>query len=233
MTLDLAVRRAQLYAFQAGVFLYPRHNWLDLLPEAEAISCALDIALQPLHVRSGTLTELQAEYRRLFGASGSLCYETEYGLPHEFRQSQELADLAGFYRAFGFRTGGIVRERPDHLAVELEFLYLLSLKEALAIQDGNQERVFICQEAQRNFLRDHLGRWIGCFAKALERAASGNAPSTLQGLYPAMAHWVEAFVEMEVKRLGVILENKSPCEVAPTPFPEDFSCQACPALEEV
>lgn len=231
MTLDLAVRRAQLYAFLADAFLYPRQNWLDLLPEMEVILRELSIEVHTPDARNGTLAELRAEYRRLFGVSGSLCYETEYGLPHEFRQSQELADLAGFYRAFGLRMGGAVRERPDHLAVELEFLYLLSLKEALAIQDNDQERISICREAQRNFLCDHLGRWIGWFVRALERAASGGAPSNLQGLYPAMGHWAEAFIREESQRLGIIFESKSPGEVPPTPFSQDFSCQACPALE--
>lgn len=44
-------------------------------------------ALQPME-----LDALQAAYRRAFGATGFLCYETEYGLPHEFRQAQELAE---------------------------------------------------------------------------------------------------------------------------------------------
>ncbi len=232
MIVDLAVRRAQLCAFLANAFLYPHQNWLDWLPDVEAICRELGIEMPPLDAQNGSLAELQAEYRRIFGVSGSLCYETEYGLPHEFRQSQELSDLAGFYRAFGFRMGGAVRERPDHLAVELEFLYLLSLKEALAIQDGDQERVSICQEAQRKFLRDHLGGWIGWFVRALERAASGSTPSAMQGLYHALAHLVETFVRMEASRLGIALESKSPSEVPPTPFPQDFSCQMCTAFEE-
>ncbi|NIN98480.1 MAG: hypothetical protein GTO49_26570, partial [Anaerolineae bacterium] len=65
-----------------------------LLP---AILDELSLVRDRLELEVAPLADLQAEYRSVFGAVGSLCYETEYGLPHEFRQSQELADLNGFY----------------------------------------------------------------------------------------------------------------------------------------
>src|SRR4030067_283699 len=131
-----AVPRAQVYSFLSDAFLYPDENWCEDVPLLGEIISGLDFAPTALAIRPVELARLQAAYRRTFGAAGSLCYETEYGLPHEFSQSQELADINGFYRAFGFTIGGQVRERPDHVAAELEFMSILALHEAYAARDG-------------------------------------------------------------------------------------------------
>jgi nitrate reductase assembly molybdenum cofactor insertion protein NarJ len=115
MDINLIIRRAQVYSFLAGAFLYPQENWTADAPLLAEIVAGLEMGLAGPPIERVELPALQAAYRRAFGLTGSLCYETEYGLPHEFRQSQELADLSGFYRAFGFEIGGAVRERPDHL----------------------------------------------------------------------------------------------------------------------
>src|SRR3990172_7219059 len=169
--INTPTRRAQVYRFLADAFLYPgQENWIEDTPLVAGILRELApsaLEVWGLEIGVWDLPALQAEHRRSFGLVGSLCYETEFGLPHEFRQSQELADLAGFYRAFGLRVGrsqsqgGTVRERPDHIAVELEFMYLLALKEAYAAENGMPEQAEICRETQRKFLSDHLGIWIG------------------------------------------------------------------------
>lgn len=221
---EFAVRRAQVYAFLASIYVYPRDNWsedaqllpgivreLAFAPEFPALAC-LD------------LDRLQAEFRHGFGAAGSLCYETEYGLPHEFRQAQELADISGFYRAFGFVLGGTIRERPDHLAVELEFMHLLAMKEAHAILNGLPEHAELCVDAQAKFLGAHLGTWIDLFAQSL-------ALNTQEGVYPPLAAFSSAFVTADAARLGVTLIPRSRKEVPHTPFDPDFSCAACPVLD--
>jgi DMSO reductase family type II enzyme chaperone len=224
MNADLAIRRAQIYSFLSDAFLYPDENWSDDVPLLGEILSQLSFAPIHLAIQPLELAELQAAYRRTFGATGSLCYETEYGLPHEFRQSQELADINGFYRAFGFSIGGPVRERPDYLAVELEFMGVLALKEAYAAKDGLVEHFEVCFEAQRKFLQDHLGRWVDMFAQSLALNADG-------GPYQALARFCALFVNADAARLGVLLERRQPTEAKHTPFDPDFSCQSCPMAE--
>jgi DMSO reductase family type II enzyme chaperone len=214
------IRRAQVYGFLADAFLYPADNWTDDWPVLAEIMRELGGAHAELDVEPVGLAELQAIHRRTFGLTGSLCYETECGLPHEFRQSQEMADITGFYRAFGFDLGGVTRERPDHLAAELEFMHVLALKEAYAFNGGNAEHVEICIDAQRKFLKDHLGRWVSLFAQALAQTA-GLAP------YVALAQFTAAFVEADAKRLGVELEPRTLAAVKPTPLGPPMSCGGC------
>jgi len=224
MNVDLAVRRAQVYSFLSDAFLYPDENWCEDVPLLGEIISGLDFAPTDPAIRPVELAQLQAAYRRTFGAAGSLCYETEYGLPHEFSQSQELADINGFYRAFGFSIGGRVRERPDHLAVELEFMSILALKEAYAARDGLVEHFEICLEAQAKFVRDHLGRWISTFAQSVALNAGGDP-------YPAFARFAASFVSADAARLGVPPDDCQLAETRHTPFDPDFSCAGCPVAE--
>jgi TorA maturation chaperone TorD len=152
-------------------------------------------------------------------------------MPNEYRQSQEMADISGFYRAFGFQVGGEQRERPDHLASELEFLYVLSLKEAYAAQQGIDEHVEVCVEARHAFLRDHLGRWIGLFAQSVGR---GLDPDGEGNPYLWLSRLVAAVVENDAHSLGLSLEYRRLDEVQPTPIGPEISCETCPvnALQE-
>ncbi len=221
---DFALRRSQLYRFLADAYLYPTEDWTRDLPMLEPILNVLDLNDPSLGLRPISLLDLQAEHRRAFGLTGSLCYETEYGLPHEFRQSQEMADIAGFYRAFGFDVGGAIHERPDHLATELEFMHILTLKEAYALSSGQLDRADICVDAQRKFLRDHLARWVDWFKTRLLQ-------SEVDGVYAALTDLTTAFIGAEADRLEARPEPLRVMELKPTPFDPDFSCGDCAAAD--
>jgi putative dimethyl sulfoxide reductase chaperone len=235
IVIDSAIQRSQVYCFLAHAFLYPHENWLEDLPAIMAIMEGIDLTRQldafPA-AETCDLESLQSYHRQAFGVTGSLLYETEMGLPHEFRQSQELADISGFYRAFGFETGGEVRERPDFLATELEFMYVLTLKEAYAGSQGQEEAIQLCRDAQRMFLADHLGKWVGVFADALEKAAIERLlPVSANSPYGPLARLAQRFIEAECTSLGITPARLKPQELRPTPFDPDFSCQTCPASE--
>jgi len=173
------------------------------------------------------------DHSRVFGLVVSKeCppYEVQY-CPQTFSvyRSQRLADVAGFYRAFGVEPGRDAPERADHLACELEFLAWLVAKERHArAQEGAQwaERAAICRDAQRDFLAEHLAWWVPAFARALgARAAALDPPATLQAaLAPALA----ALVPAERGLLGV----EPPTELA-RPRPEEegvrAACAGCEA----
>ncbi|HWO41490.1 MAG TPA: molecular chaperone TorD family protein [Candidatus Eisenbacteria bacterium] len=96
-------------------------------------------------------------------------YETEYGNESLFQQPQALGDLMGFYRAFGLEVDASTHERPDHISCECEFLSFLSLKEVYALERGDLETLERTRNAERLFLRDHLGRFMPAFAARLVR----------------------------------------------------------------
>lgn len=224
MNTQHALGRAQVYRFLADAFLYPTDNWLEDAALVGQILSELDAPSLDLPNAACDLEALQSEHRRALGITGSMCYETEYGLPHEFRQSQELADIAGFYRAFGFDIGGTIRERPDHLAAELEFMALLALKEAYARAQGTPEQVELCRDAARKFLSAHPGHWVGLVGERLAQEHTGD-------LYLELARFAAAFVRWDAEGLGAALTARSLALLGPTPEGPDLSCEACPIVE--
>jgi nitrate reductase assembly molybdenum cofactor insertion protein NarJ len=225
MNIHTIIRRAQIYSFLAEAFLYPSENWLEELPDLYPILADLGLDNFQPPTFNLQLPDLQDTHRLTFGLTGSLCYETELGLPNEYRQSQEMADIAGFYRAFGFQVGGEQRERPDYLGTELEFLYVLSLKEACAVKRGIEEHVEVCVEARRAFLRDHLGRWIGLFAQSIARGAGSEGETNP---YLWLSRLAAEFVKYDAHSLGLPSDDRSLEEVRPTPMVVDISCETCP-----
>jgi TorA maturation chaperone TorD len=205
--------RARVYRSLARVFLPPDAASLhglrerDLPQLCEALSRlgeerALRDAADALRERLARtdLPCLQAAHQATFEASGGLrCppNETSHTAEtpqHALTRTFELADVAGFYRAFGVEvTPGT--ERPDHVSVELEFMQLLAVKEAVALgEEGEGESAEICRDASRAFLCDHLGRWAERFA---ERVEAGSDP-----LFGAAARILRGFVAHEAARLG-------------------------------
>lgn len=165
--------------------------------------------------------DVGAEYDRVFGLAGSRACSpcgTEYGPTNEpFFRAQQLADVAGFYAAFGVAGGRARPERPDHIALELEFMAHLLLKQRLA--DG--ERAAVCADAARAFFRDHLAAWVPSFAASLERRAG-------DGFYAEIARALAAFVPAERARFDIKAPRKAMRPAPTEPPEEDVGCGGCP-----
>jgi TorA maturation chaperone TorD len=131
--------------------------------------------------------ELREEHSRLFLGNGLVpLREGGYGGGSRFAgQPVDIADISGFYLAFGFDVTEGSPVPPDHLGAELEFLSLLLLKKAQRLRKGSVLEVRTVDRARRLFLNDHLGRWADALAKALRDASSAPPYATLGELLRA------------------------------------------------
>lgn len=209
--------RSQAYSFLALAFSYPDSTQLaplkqqyELLPGslkmlADAPSEKVSSELQP-SIAALTAASLERAYTQCFGhAMSKDCppYEAEYGQAHIFQKTHTLADIAGFYGAFGLDLAADSHERVDHISVELEFMHFLCLKEAYALARKHpDEQLALCREAQSKFLRDHVCRWAFGFARRLCAKASDT-------LYEGLGQLLGAFLAAELRALGL-----KPAEVA-------------------
>lgn len=138
-----------------------------------------------------------AEHATLLdGAVRCSPYEGAWGPPQMSGKSAQLADVAGFYAAFGLAPIAWNAELEDHVAVECEFAAALALKEAHALAAGRDDAVAVTREAAATFLRDHLGRWAQAFADDLGRQASTP-------IYKEAARLLDVWLAAEITRLGV------------------------------
>lgn len=139
---------------------------LERLGYSEAVSRLEEVKSLDLPDRGS----LDGEYVRLFVKGEAPPYETTYGGSRSALggKMQQLADIAGFYRAFGFQVSG---ERPDHLVPELEFTALLYVKEAYARMAGSTEGALVCVESRSKFMGEHLLTWLPSFQQQVSKAA--------------------------------------------------------------
>lgn len=148
---------------------------------------------------SEQLDDLRSEYIDLFdrGRQVNSLYETEYGRERSMVKGNQLVDIAGFYSAFGFKTGGdgVLPEMVDHVAVELEFYALLILKSAILSDQHDREGEEIVLNARKEFLKSHLGRFVGSIC---ERPGVATSP-----FYSAAFKFCSELVAQECDQLGV------------------------------
>jgi len=127
-------------------------------PELEELRAAAE---------STPVEELVAAHERLFDGDVAVPpYEGSYELD-PFRQTRQMADVAGFYRAFGAEVGGPASERADHAGTELEFLAFLGLRRIEAADAGRDDEATRCSEIEASFLTEHAGRWLPVFFAGL------------------------------------------------------------------
>ena len=175
---------------------------------------------------------LSASYWRLFGHTtrGLICAcETEYGPDNGFHQPQQLADISGYYLAFGLRPMIAGETRSDHIACECEFMDFLSRKQAHLLDrldanaDGDlAETLEVTDMAARSFLRDHLGRFGRAFA-ARVAAEDGD------GYFGVLGRVLLQFVDAECGRVGV---EAGPVDLIVRPEEIDETPMACGSADQ-
>ena len=219
--------RARIYGALAHLLGYPTDERLALLrADRDVLLAAADYlqfspgawALVIEHIDVGRAATWEEAYQRSFTLTFSPdvpAYEVAYVSTDIFRQTETMADIAGFYRAFGAEVGGAARERVDHIAVELSFMQLLCLKEVYAREHDDDEARTICHDAQLGFLHDHLLCWAPAFARRLE--ASGEPP------YGAAGQLLAAWLQRERSVLRVEPRHVYEEPLPPEPEP-DLEC---------
>lgn len=172
---EMTLTRALLYHQTARLFVYPDDQLGDLLAAGRTAAAALPdrgrLAQQFAEVEEAW-TEAQAgdagaagEYTWLFQRNVRCpLHETAYDSDRSVAMAHDLAQVAGFYAAFGVQIADSFRDLPDHLSMELEFVSYLYAKEAYALEQGWKGRANECRAARRQFLREHLARWLPAFA---------------------------------------------------------------------
>jgi DMSO reductase family type II enzyme chaperone len=203
--------RSQLYRCFATAFSYPDEAFLDSLTSGDFSEILVELGtrlpystpFEGVHINrlaSGMeRQEIKVFYSTTFQSGNqavplrelAYCTLTEKAL---------LEELFRFYQHFGLEfSQGELRELPDNLPIELEFLHYLTYLEAEASKEGgdncnnnsnNNKNMEALHNAQRDFINLHPGKWVQQFSSRLGKL-QGSA------VYSILAELLHQFIARE------------------------------------
>jgi len=152
-------------------------------------------------------TELAVERARLFrglkpGYGPPPPYESVYVGSDGQPQMQATAAVAKSYAEAGAGLPEGLKEQPDYIGLELDFMRHLTEKEARAWAEGNRDEAARIVEQERSFLEEHLARWVPRFCEVMDGAARLD-------YYRGIARMTGRFVQDEAR------SARAPQEVEP------------------
>ncbi len=132
--------------------------------------------------------EMKVEYAGLFVGPFELV-APPYGSVYLEKRRRLMGDstmaVQKMYEEAGLSLA--VKEAPDHIALELEFMHYLCLREAEAAAEGNNDQVHEFAVMQSEFMQNSLGPWVPDFCGKI-RKGTGN------GFYAHLADCLEGFI---------------------------------------
>jgi len=111
---------------------------------------------------------------------------------------ESTIDVKRRYLDEGLEMG--IKEAPDHIAAELEFMYFLIFREMESLKRAEEEAAFSYLKKQNEFLTIHLGAWVAEFTGGVE----ANAET---GFYKNLAHLTRRFIKRDISGLKRALKN--------------------------
>jgi TorA maturation chaperone TorD len=84
----------------------------------------------------------------------------------------------------------VIKDAPDHIAMELEFMYYLVAKQIQAANEGNLHNILLYKQKQKTFLCSHLARWLPEFTENVQENAQTE-------FYRKLAQLTEMFVKRD------------------------------------
>lgn len=194
-----AAGRSRLYQLLALAFAFPDEDFYQAVRGGEFAAALTDACTAlpynvtdaltaALGVVPAAYTDFESEYIRLFdvGAAGPPC--PLYGGVYAGDRMKVMEDATRFYNFFHLRLSPQMRELPDHVTTELEFLHYLTFREAEVRQQGVDPSPLL--RAQRDFLARHLCKW-------LPRLRARLTKQTVSPFLQALVDFATAYVERD------------------------------------
>jgi TorA maturation chaperone TorD len=213
------VSREILYSFLARVFLVEVDNEfittiIAIQPTIESLASKQDgtelkktsmsltefgrrAAGLPAGGRTKLLTDLAAEYASLFLAAGKLgdrrivfpCESAYFTTPPR-NFGDPYHEVIDAFKSVGYEKPRNFLDPEDHIATELDFMAHMSRQVRISIQEEKYDYAIRYLKLQREFLRDHLLRWVGKLCSAILQVAQNE-------FYQSIATITNGFVMMD------------------------------------
>lgn len=152
------------------------------------------------------IENLEVEFTRLFlgpdkhiSAHESLHHERNDGDWGSFWGASTV-EVKKFIETAGLKYREEFKEMPDHISVELEFMQLVTKKEAEILEDPKKEGLHYCMSMQKKFITEHLIKWIPVFCDKVIQQAE-------MAFYKEIARLTKDFIEYENKNIDKYISD--------------------------
>ncbi len=188
-TLGKVCQRANSYKFLSECYYLPDEELIQKVSDiaqtnrffVELASCISDIELESLRI---DFTQLFiGPFKLLAPPYGSVYLEDNRML------GDSTIDVRSFYEGEGLEV--VIKDAPDHIAMELEFMHYLVTKQIEAAGKENLQILQSCLQKQQSFLQTHLARWLPRFVKNVQENAQTE-------FYKKLAQLTEMFVQKDL-----------------------------------
>lgn len=175
------INRGNCFKLLAACFYEPDKNLLLEEQVCENLSKLLDTWASGAAKAAGDMTlslktcsqdQLSIDHAALFVGPFELIaapYGSVYKEQNRQVMGESTIDVLRFYQNAGLFVE--IKEPPDHIAIELEFMSYLCTKEAESVAKGNQEETENFRILQRQFFQSAL-EWVPRFCDSIKKGTS-------------------------------------------------------------
>ncbi len=187
--------RGESYALLANCFHLPDEELiqaLNELPESGSDLCS--VLAHAVEIRD--VESLRLDFSKLFIGPYKLLappYGSVYLEGTNSVMGKSTVDALIRYKQEGVSVR--MKEAPDHIAIELEFMFFLISKEIEGLRDSDLGNAEAYQKKQKDFLEVHLGTWIQQFTEKVETQAQTR-------FYKDLARSTRDFVLGDLRRFN-------------------------------
>jgi DMSO reductase family type II enzyme chaperone len=196
--------RRDCYKVLADCYYLPDEGLLKTLKSLDKSRGNLQSELASNAPALNNIAALRVDYSKLFMGPYKLLappYGSVY-LENTTRvMGDSTLDVKNRYAEEGLHVD--LKEAPDHIAIELEFMYFLICKEVEAVMNSDSANTASYLRKQKDFLEVHLSIWVPDFVHNVE----ANAQTSF---YANLARLTGLFVKEDLKSLS---------DTSPMPFP--------------
>lgn len=169
--------RGECFRFLAVCFYPPKKEVLGtdhLLPSLtqnlQTVCPAATTFAHQMHASFGSYTEeeLAVEHARLFVGPFDLKappYGSVYLDGERTVMGPSTMETIRHYEEEGLVRDEEFSDLPDHISVELEFIYYLIYRRVEALEKGETEKAQMYLQKEEDFRHDFLGRWVPSFCR--------------------------------------------------------------------
>ena len=175
---------SSVYSFLSSVFLtLPDQAFMDslaALPQEQNASAGYNAIAEYAREVAGrdreeALLDLGRDRARLVRGANNEGIEPPYEslyLGKGAKSNTVCGSINRFFADAGFEKSDDVKDAPEQIGIEINFVATLVQHEIVALREGDAEGAEQWRDMRGHFMSQHLGRWAHEYAKVLQEHAN-------------------------------------------------------------